>query len=72
MAANTVISRQGDTISAIAYRFYGRSAGMVEQILAANPGLCRLPAVLPVGTVITMPAVPELAAEKIATVNLWD
>ena len=72
VSANTITSRQGDTISAIAWRAYGSGRGMVEQILEANPGLCGLPAILPVGTVVILPAAPEKTAEKIAVVNLWD
>ena len=72
MATTAITSRQGDTISAIAWRVYGSGRGMVEQILEANPGLCGLPAILPVGTVVILPAAPEKTAEKIAVVNLWD
>lgn len=39
---------------------------MVEQILALNPGLCRLPALLPMGTVIKMPAPKKQAAPVLA------
>ena len=70
--ANTVTARQGDTISSIAYRVGGNSRGMVEQILALNPGLCRLPALLPMGTVIKMPAPKKQAAPVLPAVNLWD
>lgn len=71
MSANTATSRQGETISNIAYRIYGSSRGRVEEILEMNPGLCALPAILPVGTVIKLPA-EQQQTEKIQTVNLWD
>lgn len=41
---------QGDTLDAICVRYYGRTEGVVEAVLAANPGLAELGAVLPHGT----------------------
>ncbi len=38
---------QGDTLDAICVRYYGRTEGVVETVLAANPGLAELGAVLP-------------------------
>ena len=72
MSANTVTARQGDTISSIAYRVGGNSRSMVEPILALNAGLCRLPVLLPMGTVIKMPAPKKQAAPVLPAVNLWD
>lgn len=73
MDANTVIARQGETISHIAYRVYGRSRGMVEAILTLNPGLCEQPALLPMGTVLRLPAQPQTqAVEALPVINLWD
>ena len=72
MSANTVTARQGDTISSIAYRVGGNSRGMVEQILALNPGLCTLPAMLPMGTPVRLPAQERQAAPVLPSINLWD
>ena len=33
---------QGDTLDAICVRYYGRTEGVVEAVLAANPGLAEL------------------------------
>ena len=38
---------QGDTLDAICVRYYGRTEGVVETVLAANPGLAELGAVAP-------------------------
>ncbi|EES5579807.1 phage tail protein, partial [Escherichia coli] len=38
---------QGDTLDAICVRYYGRTEGVVEAVLAANPGLAELGVVLP-------------------------
>ena len=55
MAATTsqVRSVQGDTVDLICWRTYGRTAGITEQVLEANPGLADLGAELPIGTLVT-------------------
>ena len=64
-------AQQGDTVDAICWRHYGRTAGVVEQVLDANPGLADLGPVIPNGTLITLPdAAPQ--AERRQMVNLWD
>lgn len=68
---NSIISKDGDTISRIAYRYYGDSTGQVERILEVNPQLCRYPALLPAGINITLPAV-QTQNTPIQTLNLWD
>lgn len=73
LPADTVISKEGDTVSAIAYRLYGSSRNRVEGIFERNPGLCRQPAQLPAGLAISLPTdqtINEPAVIK--TVNLWD
>lgn len=67
----TLRAHQGDTVDAICWRYYGRTAGVVEQVLEANPGLADLGPVLPNGTLITMPAASTQAAQR-QVVNLWD
>ena len=44
------IAQQGDTLDMICARYYGRTEGVFESVLAANPGLAELGAVLPHGT----------------------
>ncbi len=70
---DTIIAHQGETISHIAYRVYGSSKGRVEEILALNPKLCDLPAQLPMGTIVKLPA--QKSGDQIAilpTINLTD
>ena len=50
-----VRSVQGDTVDAVVWRHYGRTAGLVERVLDANPGLADLGPVLPGGTLINLP-----------------
>lgn len=67
----TVIASQGDTVDAICWRYYGRTAGVTELVLEANPGLADLGPILPHGTQITLPdAAPQ--AEQRQVLNLWD
>lgn len=67
----TVIANQGDTVDAICWRYYGRTAGVTEAVLDANPGLAALGPVIPHGTAVTLPdAAPQ--AEQRQVVNLWD
>ena len=62
---------QGDTVDAIAWRYYGRTAGVVEQILQANPGLADQGPVLANGTLVNLPTAPA-APENTKALNLWD
>lgn len=65
-----VYAMQGDTIDALCARHYGRTEGVVEAVLAANPGLAELGAVLPHGTVVELPDVQTAPVAE--TVNLWE
>lgn len=65
-----VIASQGDTLDALCYRRYGRTEGVVETVLAVNPGLAELGAVLPHGTAVELPVVESSTTSE--TINLWD
>lgn len=66
-----VRSLQGDTVDLICWRTYGRTAGITEQVLDANPGLADLGAELPIGTLVTLPAQPTTPTQP-ARLQLWD
>ncbi|WP_186080860.1 tail protein X [Burkholderia gladioli] len=55
---------QGDTLDALCWRHYGSTAGTVEAVLDANPGLAELGAILPLGTVIDMPELHTIEQTK--------
>lgn len=66
-----VIANQGDTVDSICWAYYGRTAGVTEAVLAANPGLADLGPIIPHGTTVTLPeAAPQLEQRQV--VNLWD
>ncbi|ORE90559.1 tail protein [Stappia sp. 22II-S9-Z10] len=70
-SAKTVKSLQGDTVDLLVKRHYGRTAGVTELVLSANPGLAALGVVLPLGTPVKMPAIAQRQAAA-TLVRLWD
>lgn len=69
--AATLISQQHDTVDALCWRHYGRTAGVTELVLQANPGLADHGAVLPAGITVLLPEAPTVAPVR-QQVNLWD
>ena len=66
-------ARQLDTVDAIAWRHYGKTAGVVEAILLANPGLADHGPLLAIGTAVTLPDLASSAPSTTkALINLWD
>lgn len=65
-----VYAMQGDTLDALCARYYGRTEGVVETVLQANPGLSELGVILPHGTAIDLPDVSSSPVTK--TINLWE
>lgn len=67
----TVRAKKNETVDAICWRHYGRTAGVTERVYEANPGLSELGATLPTGHPVKLPEI-EAQAEQAGTVNLWD
>ena len=65
-----VRSQQGDTVDQLCWRHLGRTEAVVEAMLEINPGLAALGAVLPAGTLVTLPTAPITPTRP--TVQLWD
>ncbi|CNI06372.1 WPhiphage-related tail protein [Yersinia thracica] len=65
-----ILAQQYDTLDAMCWRYYGRTEGVTEQVLAANPGLADIGPVLPHGFPVEMPEVS--AATTTQTLQLWD
>jgi len=65
-----VFALQGDTVDALCWRHYGRTASVVEQVYAANVGLADLGAELPHGYAVELPEVAQAAVTE--TVSLWE
>ena len=62
-------SIEGDTPDLIAWREWGDRSGATEALLAANPGLAAKGPVLPTGTAITIPDLPDPEAP---VTKLWE
>jgi phage tail protein X len=66
----TYITRDGDTLSSIAYAYYGYCTGMVEAILAlpTNKGIA-IYDVFPAGVTVILP--PAAAQPPTTPTQLW-
>jgi len=71
-ATSTITSQQGETLDAAAWRALAFGPADIGPLLALNPGLADRGDVLPVGTVILVPADTTPAPTTIELVNLWD
>ncbi len=67
----TITALQNDTVDAICWREYGRSSGVVELVLSANPKLAEFGVFIPMGTQVTLPEI-ETPQQTKQTINLWD
>ncbi|MEQ9721144.1 tail protein X [Yersinia alsatica] len=65
-----ILAQQYDTVDALCWRYYGRTEGVTEKVLAANPGLSDIGPFLPHGHPVEMPEVT--AAITAQTLQLWD
>ena len=64
-------TNQNDTVDALCWRFYGRTSGVTEAVLEANPGLADHGPILPQGLVVNMPEAQASAPQR-QMVQLWD
>jgi phage tail protein X len=71
VTAETVHTRQGDTVDMLLWRTRGSTAGLTERTLELNPGLADRGPVLPAGLPVILPAAAAPASVR-ETVKLWD
>lgn len=64
-------TNQNDTVDALCWRFYGRTAGVTEAVLDTNPGLADHGPILPQGLVVNMPEAQTSVPQR-QMVQLWD
>lgn len=67
----TVRAHQHETLDALCYRIYGRTAGIVEQTYPLNPGLAEHGVFLAQNTPVRLPADPADNSQR-KQVQLWD
>ncbi|CAM3864350.1 tail protein X [Rahnella victoriana] len=65
-----VYVEQGDTLDSLCWRYYNRTAVVVEKVYAANKGIADLGPLLPHGTAVEMPDIAEQPVQE--TLKLWD
>lgn len=65
-----VTAYDGEMLDALVWRTLGRTAAVVEETLALNPGLAALGPLLPEGTLVNV-AVPSTSAPVVDLVQLW-
>lgn len=70
--AASVTARQGDTLDGLLWRERQLGPSALPGVLIANPGLAKLGAVLPIGTLVVVPPAAAEAPRIRKTVNLWD
>lgn len=69
--ATAYVTRTGDTVDYIAWKYYGTTAGnTTEKLLEANPGLAGQGTVLPDGITIVLPVIEQPTTRR--GVKLWD
>lgn len=65
----TVQTIHGDTIDLICQRYFGKTGGVTEQVMALNPHLVSYNAVLPSQLKIILPAAPNRTQKQV--IQLW-
>lgn len=64
------ITRQGDTLDYICWKFYEQQSGAVEVVLEANQNLADLGPILPAGVTVILPEL-EKPATEVQPLRLW-
>ncbi|MFJ3369759.1 tail protein X [Pseudomonas sp. NPDC086251] len=67
----TVRAHQNETVDALCWRHYGRTAGVTEAVFQANSELAEHGPTLPQGLPVVMPEAQTSAPHR-QMVNLWD
>lgn len=72
-SAQQLTAKAGDTLDLLLSRDAGLGPDHLTRILDANPGLADLGSILPLGTLITVPATTETTTTStLALTQLWD
>lgn len=64
------IAKDGETLDYICWKYYGKTNGIVEQVLKANRHLAELPAILKAGTQINLPDIEDKKQSN-NKIKLW-
>lgn len=70
--ADTLRANQGDTVDLLIWRERSLGPESVPAVLEANPGLADFGPVLPIGTIVLVPAIAATASTAVLLIQLWD
>ena len=65
----TYITKDGDVLDAICFKYYGSTTGVVEKVLEANRHLSELGAIFSANVKIVLPDLTQ--EEETESVKLW-
>ena len=65
----TYITKDGDVLDAICFKYYGNTSGTVEKVLEANRHLSELGAIFSAGVKIVLPDLSQ--EEETESIKLW-
>ncbi|MGR6981201.1 tail protein X [Testudinibacter sp. P27/CKL/0425] len=66
-----IYAQQHDNLDLIVYRYFGSTAGLVEQVLDLNPKLASN-ITLEIGTPVILPDINTTAVAERTVLQLWD
>jgi phage tail protein X len=65
----TYVTKDGDVLDAICWKYYGSTTGVVEKVLQANRHLAELDSIFAAGVKIILPDLTQ--EEETESVKLW-
>lgn len=65
----TYVTKDGDVLDAICWKYYGSTTGVVEKVLQANRHLAEVGAIFSAGVKIVLPDLAQ--EEETESVKLW-
>ncbi len=65
----TYVTKDGDVLDAICFKYYGSTTGVVEKVLEANRHLAELGSIFAAGVKIILPDLTQ--EEETESVKLW-
>lgn len=65
----TYVTKDGDVLDAICWKYYGSTTGVVEKVLQANRHLAELGGIFEAGVKIVLPDLSQ--EEETESIKLW-
>ena len=71
--SRNLVSRSGDKLDLLLWRDAGLGPAEISRVCDANPGLADLGPILPLGTIVIVPATADASATRVRPlIQLWD